>query len=46
MQATIQAVLARFKGNKTQAIYYCAEVAEQYPHLRTEYMQILWTLIS
>ena len=46
MQATVRAVLARFNGDTTRAAHYCADIAARYPHLKTEYMQLLWTLLS
>ena len=41
MAPTIQAVLARFKGNRGRAMDYVISVARAYPHLATEYWQIL-----
>ena len=41
MTPTIQAVLARFGGNRGAAMDYVISVARAYPHLATEYWQIL-----
>ena len=41
MTPTIQAVLARFGGNRGSAMDYVISVARAYPHLATEYWQIL-----
>jgi hypothetical protein len=41
MTPTIRAVLARFDGNRESAMDYVISVARAYPHLATEYWQIL-----
>ena len=41
MTPTIQAVLARFSGDRRRAMDYVISVARAYPHLATEYWQIL-----
>jgi hypothetical protein len=41
---TIKAILARHKGDRAQAIQYCADIASQYPHLATEYREHLDTI--
>ena len=41
MTCTIKAVLARFGGNRGSAMDYVISVARAYPHLATEYWQIL-----
>ena len=41
MAPTIQAVLARFNGDRGRAMDYVISVARAYPHLATEYWQIL-----
>ena len=46
MEATIAAILARFNGNRALAIKYCAATADQYPHLRKEYTQLLCCLLT
>jgi hypothetical protein len=44
MEATVQAILARFKGDRRQAIDYCCYIAHQYEHLSAEYWSILEAL--
>ena len=41
MTPTIPAILARFSGNRGAAMDYVISVARAYPHLATEYWQIL-----
>lgn len=41
MTPTIKAILARFKGDKLKAIDYCLGIADNYRHLRPEYMGLL-----
>ena len=41
MTCTIKAVLARFSGDRGAAMDYAISVARAYPHLATEYWQIL-----
>lgn len=41
MAPTIQAILSRFKGDRGRAMDYVISVARAYPHLATEYWQIL-----
>jgi len=44
MNSTLQAVLARFGGDKDAAMDYCYDVALCYPHLRSEYRSILFEI--
>jgi hypothetical protein len=44
MEATIRAILARFQGDRRQAIDYCSDIAHRYEHLSAEYWGILDTL--
>jgi hypothetical protein len=37
MEPTLLSVLARFKGNRQQALDYCIETAMRYPNLSEEY---------
>jgi hypothetical protein len=41
MTCTVKAILARFKGDRGRAMDYAIAVARAYPHLATEYWQIL-----
>ena len=44
MMPTLKAILARFEGQQDQrlkAIDYCIGIADTYPHLRPEYMDLL-----
>ena len=43
---SLKAILARFSGNKTQAMYYCQDIAQAYPHLRAEYFGYLNMLLE
>ena len=38
---SVKAILARFSGNKAEAIVYCQNVIMQYPRLRQEYRAYL-----
>lgn len=40
LRLTVKAVLARFNGNKFDAMRYCIRTAAEYPHLAEEYQQI------
>lgn len=44
MNSTLQAVLARFKGDKDASMDYCYDVALCYPHLREEYRKLLFDI--
>jgi len=44
MRWTIKAILARFQGDRAQAIDYCSAIAATYPHLATEYREHLDTI--
>jgi len=46
MHSSLLAILARFGGNKTKAMYYCTDMAHDYPHLRQEYTQYLENLLD
>jgi len=37
MNWSVKAILARFSGNVTKALNYCADMAHDYPRLRAEY---------
>ena len=41
MTCTIKAILSRFQGDRDRAMDYVISVARAYPHLATEYWQIL-----
>lgn len=38
MNWSIKAILARFDGNRQDAIRYCRQMADSYPHLAAEYL--------
>ena len=41
MIPTVKAILNRFQGDRGRAMDYVISVARAYPHLATEYWQIL-----
>ena len=41
MTCTVKSVLARFNGDRGRAMDYVISIARAYPHLATEYWQIL-----
>jgi hypothetical protein len=41
MTCTIKAILARWNGDRGRAMDYAISIARAYPHLATEYWQIL-----
>ena len=41
MNLTVKAVLARWSGDRTAAIRYCYQVADNYPSLRREYLAVV-----
>lgn len=44
MSPTVKAVLARWKGNRTDAIQYCYTLIDSYPQLRKEYLGVVESL--
>jgi hypothetical protein len=41
MTCTVKAILARWNGDRGRAMDYAIAIARAYPHLATEYWQIL-----
>lgn len=41
MKETLKAVLARFQGDRYQAMVYCENIANHHPWLRKEYTQLM-----
>jgi hypothetical protein len=41
MTCSVKAILARWNGDRGRAMDYAISVARAYPHLATEYWQIL-----
>jgi len=41
MNWSVLAILARFKGDRLEAVNYCAYMARTYPRLTAEYWQLM-----
>ena len=46
MKLTLKAILARWNGDRKQAIDYCYSIIDKYPHLRDEYSAVVDLLTS
>ena len=46
MSPTVKAILAKYDGDVKEAVFYCLNIAANYPHLWVEYMAIAEQLVA